>query len=169
MSIDVEKLEQLNELKEKGILTEEEFNEQKKRLLNTNIEVNSAILDDTKEKSLWEYFVLCMNKKYSCFTGRARRKEWWGFTLFCTLFSFVLNFVLAVLGVDLDTINVMSNLLSLAFLVPSTALNVRRLHDINLSGWWLLTIIVGVIIPFFESDKKENRYGAVPAGIKVND
>ena len=68
-------------------------------------------------------------KKYADFTGRARRSEYWWFMLFCVLLSLV------TCGIG-----------SLAVLIPSYAVMVRRLHDTNRSGWWVgANIILSVV------------------------
>src|SRR5689334_4772149 len=63
-------------------------------------------------------------KKYADFKGRASRKEYWGFILVCFIVSFVLGFVGALIHA-----NWLANLFSLAILVPSIAVAVRRMHD----------------------------------------
>jgi len=86
--------------------------------------------------SLWGHFINCL-KQYATFTGRARRREFWGFCLFWFLTSLVLgilNLVLtfvasaAVIGLAL------SWLFTLVFLLPSFAVICRRFHDIGKSG-----------------------------------
>jgi uncharacterized membrane protein YhaH (DUF805 family) len=66
-------------------------------------------------------------QKYAVFTGRARRSEYWWFTLL----NFVAGMVLLALNPLLQTIY------SLVTLVPGLSVSVRRLHDINRSAWWL--------------------------------
>lgn len=56
---------------------------------------------------------------------------------------------------------------SLIFFIPSVALSIRRLHDVNRSGWWLLTIIPPFIWAFFRGDESENRYGKNPLNEEV--
>ena len=73
-------------------------------------------------------------KKYVVFKGRASRSEFWWWMLA----SFAIQVVLAnLVDVSNDHLSFLSSLWSLAILVPSIALSVRRLHDINKSGWWL--------------------------------
>jgi uncharacterized membrane protein YhaH (DUF805 family) len=75
--------------------------------------------------------------RYADFTGRARRREYWFFVLFAILSQFIASgldlAVSALLGFGLFQI-----LVGLALLVPGIAAGVRRLHDRNMSGWWLL-------------------------------
>lgn len=194
--MDLEQLEKLNELKEKGILTQEEFENKKKELLNstpTKTSINST--SETKEKSLWNYFVLNITEKYACFNGRARRKEYFGFILFFWLLSMIAELLIVGLTQSVEAANVIDWILFFVMLLPSLGVLVRRLHDANFSGWWgilpyislpfaalmsigvqnyviaTITIIlvmssfVSIVVVFFESEKKENKYGPVPDGI----
>ena len=71
---------------------------------------------------------------YVDFGGRAGRAEYWWFTLFV----FVVNVIAAFLGL-------LGILASVALLVPTIAVQVRRLHDVGKSGWWLLILVVPLI------------------------
>lgn len=73
--------------------------------------------------------------KYAEFSGRADRSEYWWFELFLLL----LIVSAAMLGETL------SNLVSLAILLPSLAVGARRLHDIDKSGWWQLLYLVPIV------------------------
>ncbi len=106
-------------------------------------------------------------KNYATFDGRAQRAEYWYFALFNLLVSFGLGFVEGFLGVP----GVISGVYALAVLVPGVAVGVRRLHDINKSGWMLfvaLIPIVGAIILLVwavqDSDSGDNDYGPNPKG-----
>jgi uncharacterized membrane protein YhaH (DUF805 family) len=81
-----------------------------------------------------EYFINIFRYKYILYQGRARRKEYWMFALFS-----------AICGMILGLIPVLGPLYSLAAIVPSVCLGIRRLHDIGKSGWWVL-IFYGIII-----------------------
>lgn len=92
--------------------------------------------------------------KYANFYGRATRSEYWWFALFTFVVSFFLNMV---------SQNV-SGLFTLAVLLPSIAVGVRRLHDTNRSGWFLLIglipIIGWVILVYWmiQEGKEPNRF-----------
>lgn len=114
-------------------------------------------------------------KKYAVFSGRARRKEYWMFVLFNIIISFVLSLidgiVLSCLGIDTGStrFSILGTIYGLAIFVPALAVAVRRLHDTNRSGWWLLISLVpfiGVIIliVFFVQDSQpgDNKYGPNP-------
>jgi uncharacterized membrane protein YhaH (DUF805 family) len=79
--------------------------------------------------------------RYAVFRGRASRSEFWWVFLFNTVVEAVLN--------TLEAINrgfgVITALYGLAVLVPGLALNARRLHDTNRSGWWQLLVLIPVI------------------------
>ncbi|MDF0734188.1 DUF805 domain-containing protein [Pseudomonas entomophila] len=99
-------------------------------------------------------------KKYAVFQGRARRKEYWMFTLYCVLISFVLGFFEGMFGIT----QVFSGLFRLLVLVPSIAVAVRRLHDGDHSGWWLLVPIVNLVFLIQNGTPGNNRFGPNPKG-----
>lgn len=113
-------------------------------------------------------------KQYAVFKGRARRKEYWFFILFNLIASVVLtviDFMTGLLDAELG-IGLLSGLYSLAVLVPSLAVTVRRLHDTDRSGWWLLIGLVpllgGIVLLVFmllDSMAEDNQYGANPKGM----
>jgi len=112
-------------------------------------------------------------KKYAVFEGRARRKEYWFFVLFSIIITMVLSVLDGALGLfDLETgIGLLSGIYSLAVLIPSISVGVRRLHDTNRSGWWLLITVIPligaiVIIVLLALDSKpgDNEYGSNPKG-----
>lgn len=107
-------------------------------------------------------------KKYAVFSGRARRKEYWMFILF----NLIVSIVLAVADLSLGSPLVLYYIYSLAVLLPSLAVSVRRLHDTDRSGWWMLLMflpIVGPIVLFifflFDSSPQENKHGANPKAV----
>jgi uncharacterized membrane protein YhaH (DUF805 family) len=93
--------------------------------------------------------------KYATFSGRAPRSEFWWFTLAVIILSLILSVidgaVLApMLGFEAfaeEAGNPLGVIGSLVLLLPSLALAVRRLHDIDRSGWWYFIIIVPIIGP----------------------
>ena len=103
-------------------------------------------------------------KKYADFKGRARRKEYWMFVLFNVIISIVISAVGALIEMPL-----LGNLYSLAVLLPGLAVGVRRLHDINKSGWYILIALIPLIGAIWllillakEGDVGENQYGPNP-------
>lgn len=110
-------------------------------------------------------------KKYAVFGGRARRKEYWFFVLFNLIVSVVLSIIDGVIGTFSaeSGIGLLSGVYSLAVLLPAIGVSIRRLHDTNRSGWWLLIGLVPlvgaiVLIVFMVQDSTagDNQYGANP-------
>jgi len=94
--------------------------------------------------------------KYATFEGRATRSEYWWFFLF----SFLASGAAGLMG---ETV---SGLFSLAILLPSLAVGVRRLHDTDRSGWflllWFLPVIGWIILIVWavQDSKEPNRFSA---------
>ena len=110
-------------------------------------------------------------KKYAVFSGRARRKEYWFFVLFNIIIALALTFIDFSTGLyDVESeIGLLSSLYSLAVLVPSIAVTIRRLHDTGRTGWWFLIAfvpIIGAIVLLvfmvFDSTPGDNQYGPNP-------
>jgi len=115
-------------------------------------------------------------KKYAVFSGRARRKEYWMFTLF--------NFIFLILAAILDNIfgtikhvgfSLLFSLYYLAIFIPHLSVSVRRLHDVGKSGWMLLISLIPLIGPIWllilmvtDSQPGENKYGPNPKEITVS-
>jgi uncharacterized membrane protein YhaH (DUF805 family) len=102
-------------------------------------------------------------KKYATFSGRSRRQEYWMFFLFNIIISVVLALLDQLLGLKLtsegiNNTGVLGVIYSLATFVPGLSIAVRRLHDTNRSGWFLLLpiapyilVILGLILRGFGS------------------
>ena len=108
------------------------------------------------------YFKVLQN--YVTFTGRARRKEYWMFVLFNVIIAIILGIIDRVIGsYNYETRQgLFSNLYSLAILLPSIAVGIRRMHDVGKSGWFMLIPIYDLILACTEGDKGDNKYGADP-------
>ena len=98
--------------------------------------------------------------------GTASRSEYWWWYLFTILASIAVS----LLGVILDYftgIEFISTILtwglSILILIPNICVQIRRYHDINRSGWWILCPIVNMVFLFFAGDEGENDYG-LPEG-----
>ncbi|MEO6604067.1 MAG: DUF805 domain-containing protein [Aeromicrobium sp.] len=103
--------------------------------------------------------------QYAGFTGRARRSEYWFWTLAVVIAS--------VIGAILDSIigaQIFQIIIALATLVPGIAVGVRRLHDISKSGWFLLLALIPIvgaivlIVWFCGDSHPDNEYGPNPKG-----
>lgn len=113
-------------------------------------------------------------QKYAQFDGRSRRKEYWMFVLFNTIACVILYVaILAAFLAGQKTLGIFVAcfcvVYGLAALIPGIAVSVRRLHDINKSGWWILISLVpcvgGIILlvlDCIEGDPGDNQYGPNP-------
>ena len=114
-----------------------------------------------------ESITTCFSK-YATFSGRAARSEYWFWALFTWLVAVAFTVVDMMLFGTME-FQPLSSLFSLAVLVPSIAVGVRRLHDIDRSGWWLLIMLIpliGLIVLLIWFVKKgtdgPNRFGDDP-------
>ena len=108
---------------------------------------------------------LLVIQRYVEFTGRSRRQEYWMFVLFNLIIAIVLSVIENAIGLK----GFFSTIYSLAVLLPSLGVSVRRLHDTNRSGWWLLIALIPlvgaiVLLVFMVQDSQPgaNEYGANP-------
>ncbi|MDZ7906268.1 MAG: DUF805 domain-containing protein [Cypionkella sp.] len=136
----------------------------------------------------------CLRQKYATFSGRASRSEYWwfglGFMLYmlaATALFFLVNGATGGFGMDRG-ISVLGGLIGavaaigyLALIVPAIAVTVRRFHDYNLSGWWVLAGLVlsalpmiGIIasiamfvISVLKGTNGDNRFGPDPLAAQI--
>ncbi len=121
--------------------------------------------------NFFESFSTCL-RKYFVFKGRASRPEYWYFILFNTAVTVIMFFSVAL---QLDIVLNITVIYSLAVLIPSLAVTVRRFHDLDMSGWFSLLYfatsipyigLIMVAILWYLTAKKgtegENRYGLPP-------
>jgi len=100
------------------------------------------------------------------FSGRSSRSEYWWWILAGILFQIICA-IIAVLG------NVaVTAIFPILLVIPTTTMIVRRLHDLEKSGWWFLIVLiplVGILYLIYlfiqEGDMNENIYGPVPTNI----
>lgn len=112
-------------------------------------------------------------RNYASFQGRARRREYWWFEVFTVIVGLPL-FIVDAMIVGVDTvaqygIGPLGGLAVLFFIIPNFAVSVRRLHDRDKSGWWLLISIlplIGFIFLFYQyissGTPGDNRFGPDP-------
>jgi uncharacterized membrane protein YhaH (DUF805 family) len=137
-------------------------------------------------------------KRYAEFTGRSRRKEYWSYVLLLLVIGIVIGIVESLFGLTnmVGPYGPLSALLALATFVPSLAVGIRRLHDTNRSGWWLLIgygpmavavalllagnaqfglillglagigFIVLLVLMVLEGTRGPNQYGQDPKGVE---
>ncbi len=103
-------------------------------------------------------------RNYANFDGRARRSEYWYFTLFNIIFLFAAMAIDFVIGFP-----VLYFLYAIVSLLPGIAVSIRRLHDTSRSGWWILIALVPliggiVLLVYLVEDSKpgSNEYGPNP-------
>ena len=124
------------------------------------------------EKSATQWMVTPL-RKYVDFGGRARRKEYWWYALFTGLLAMVtLAGDMMIIGVDTVALygsGPLTGLLGLALFLPSLGVTIRRLHDHDRSGWWILLAllpIVGALVLLYWYVSRgtigANRYGPDP-------
>ena len=113
-----------------------------------------------------EMFIKVVRDNYINFEGRARRKEFWMFTLVYTIIALATMGIDSVLFPEAELVN-LNLLFTLGLLPPSIGVGVRRLHDTNKSGWWLLLsllLLIGwvwiLILYCLDSDIGDNDYGS---------
>ena len=110
-------------------------------------------------------------KKYAQFSGRSQRSEYWYFLLFYILIFIGLSFVDGLIGTfsKHSAVGLLTGIFALAMVIPWISVGIRRLHDTDRSGWWLLVNLVPliggfVLLVFFAQDSQpgENRFGPNP-------
>ena len=117
-------------------------------------------------------YMLMPLRRYAEFSGRSRRKEFWMYTLLMLIAGIVSGAIEGILGINPIVGGVygpLTTLLLLGTLVPSIAVGIRRLHDLDKSGWWLLLALIpligGLVLLFFfvsEGTRGPNQYGPDP-------
>jgi len=133
---------------------------------------------------LWGYFWRAVTQNYVNFAGRARRKEFWAFCLFWTVAMIVIVGVGVAAdlsmgnleaGTDLPAVTFgLSITFVLATIIPWIGLNVRRLHDIGLTGWLVLLCFIPsvgglatLVFALIPTQGRDNQWGSVPAGVRI--
>ena len=96
-------------------------------------------------------------KAYAVFTGRASRKQYWMFILWYMVAYIFLGVIDALLGLGFLT-----TVYSLGLLIPSIAIGIRRMHDVDKSGWFLLIPIYSLILACTGGTSGDNRFGDDP-------
>ena len=121
----------------------------------------------------WQYFVRAFEKQ-SVFSGRARRTEFWFFTLFTWIIQIAVAILMSLVKQHLydgtsDLFEFLINCAMPSFLVyaitfmSGLAVTIRRMHDCGKSGWYLLIPIYGwIVLPCTEGTRGQNQYGSDP-------
>lgn len=123
------------------------------------------------------YFITAL-KKYATFSGRATRSEYWYFILIYSIVYTILMVIDLSIGTFSEELNdkgtflgFLSTAYSLILFLPSLAVTVRRLHDVNKSAWWILLISIPIlgaillIVYLCTNSKEDNKYGINPKSL----
>jgi uncharacterized membrane protein YhaH (DUF805 family) len=114
---------------------------------------------------------LAVLKKYAVFGGRASRREYWMYVLVSCIIVLGLVVIEGLLMNDVDADeSVLATLYQLAVFLPTVAAGVRRMHDTDHSGWWILVPFVNFYFSILAGDSQANRFGQDPyaaAGMPV--
>ena len=101
---------------------------------------------------------------YAKFDGRASRPAFWWWVLFVFLVGIAANIIDLAIGAP-----VLTALVGLALLLPNLSVSIRRLHDTDRTGWWILIYLIPligliVLLVFYlqQGDREENRFGPPP-------
>lgn len=113
-------------------------------------------------------------QRYADFSGRSRRKEYWMFVLGVLIAFIVLGLVEGLLGMSGmvgGAYGPLTLILVLAIIIPGIAVQVRRFHDQDKSGWFvllgLIPLVGGIVVLVFmclDGTKGDNRFGPDPKG-----
>jgi uncharacterized membrane protein YhaH (DUF805 family) len=122
-----------------------------------------------------KYYFNVLTNKYADFSGRARRKEYWMWTLYVTLIFILAMIMDNVLGLNFELLGQdlgygwLYILAGIINFIPGLSIVVRRLHDVGKSGWFYLIILIPIIgfiwmLILLCSDgvKEENKWGTNP-------
>lgn len=138
--MDAQELEKLFDLKEKGIITEEEFNQKKKDFFE-----QSKISNSNKIKILDNY-LYCFQNSFNL-SGRASRSEFWYFILVNAIIGFLLGAISGIISyVNNSNFLILVQIFQILQIAPGYGVVVRRFHDLDMdSGWGALYIIPTIL------------------------
>lgn len=116
--------------------------------------------------------VACGFSNYFVFSGRASRPEFWLWVLFAIIGAIVTNLLDGAFFVyhgEISPLNSpLSNIFTVMALLPSVSVAIRRLHDIDQTGWWMLLALtgIGIVVLLYwqslEGTEGQNRFGPDP-------
>jgi uncharacterized membrane protein YhaH (DUF805 family) len=116
------------------------------------------------------WYITCW-KKYVDFSGRARRREYWWFWLINAVIAWILWMIAFLTTSESNASPVfwITILFALAIFLPSLAVQIRRLHDVGKSGWWIFISLVPfigslwlLVLMLSDSQAGTNQYGPNP-------
>ncbi|MBS0040513.1 DUF805 domain-containing protein [Neisseria sp. Marseille-Q1983] len=133
----------------------------------------SQTRNENGQLSLFALFLEALTKRYAQFSGHASKREFWGFLLFRTVAEVAILLVIGIM-VEVsrslgDIFSILYFLFTLAVLVPTISVGVRRLHDTGKSGWWYLISVIPligwiwlIILWCQASVNEDNQWGGLP-------
>ena len=133
---------------------------------------NSVYDWDPFELNELDTLTFVLTKKYIEFQGRASRSEFFRYNLMISLCLTIISIIMGI--IKLITNDIMTAIIDLALILPSLAIAVRRLHDTNKSGWYLLINLIPIVGPIWflilmltKGDVYTNNYGERTSYIQI--
>ncbi len=126
-----------------------------------------ALFSRINLKNYFMNWYLKVLKQYADFNGRARRKEYWMFTLFNMIF--VYGIIIIAAATEIQALMFVYLIYLFGVLIPSFAVAVRRMHDVGKSGWYVLIPIYSFILAVTEGEAGDNEYGPDPKQVEDAD
>jgi len=124
------------------------------------------------------YIIKCITKKYTVFEGRTNRKEYITFASLYLLVIIASRYFATTIATSVEQYNsllLIHGIFLLFLFIINSAITCRRLHDLNLSGWWqiifiiasifiskIISVIVFIILLFLKGTSGTNKYGKPP-------
>lgn len=112
-----------------------------------------------------KYFLDVLKLRYADFKGRASRRQFWMFVLYNVIAAVIVGIIGGIVGLNA----ILSGLYSLALLIPSLAISVRRLQDIDKEWYWILISLIPLVGSIWlivlycqPGTPSDNRFGKVP-------
>lgn len=121
-------------------------------------------------------WMLMPYRRYADFSGRSRRKEYWMFYLLVVIVYVIASVIMGMGAPTIDPATgqmvgggmlwtvgaALLGIFWLGSIIPSLAVSIRRMHDQDRSGWWILCPIANIIFLFIDGTPGPNRFGEDP-------
>lgn len=175
---DLENLRKLHDLHKDGAITDVEFNSMKEKMLNIkdNNQSKSYKKSVFNNKSAYSAWMIVPIHRYADFSGRSRRKEFWNFYLLLIMVTIITATIRMLVKQKVIANSFYSDVaiavwvsIFLGTLIPLVAVQVRRLHDQDMSGWLVLINLIPYVGPIFflvlmaiDGTEGNNRFGPDP-------